>query len=142
MDQQGPGTGQEICDWIVRFSDWPTGRFPTTAGLAFRPCELSEFDNVLDIVERESARNDNVGWYDQYAKLANTMHVRDIIIGIENETIIAAALTYVKNTGSPVAEDIPWAGTLGHDVGGVTCVCITGMSDRSLAILWPVTAAR
>lgn len=125
MDQQGPGTGEEVCDWIGRFSDWPSRGLPTIAGLSFRPCELSEFDTVLDIVERESTRNDNVGWYDQYAKLANTMHVRDIIIGVENETIVAAALTYIKNTGSPIAEDLPWAATLGDDVGGVTCICIT-----------------
>lgn len=127
MDQQGPGTGQEVCDWLLRISEWLPGPFPTTAGLAFRPCELSEFDHVLDMVETEYARNDNVGWYDQYAKLANTMNVRDIVIGMENGTVIAAALTFVKNTGSPVAEDIPWPAAIGDDVGGVTCICITGM---------------
>jgi GNAT superfamily N-acetyltransferase len=126
MDQQGPGAGQEVCDWLLRISDWQPRPFPTTPGLAFRACDLSEFDRVLDMVERESARNDNVGWYDQYAKLANTMNVRDIVIGIENETIVATALTFVKNTGSPVAEDIPWPSAIGDDVGGVTCICITG----------------
>lgn len=126
MDQQGPGAGQEVCDWLLRFADWSVRPLPIIAGLAFRACELSEFDRVLDMVEGESARGDNVGWYDQYAKLANTMNVRDIVIGVENEAIVAAALTYVKNTGSPVAEDIPWPSAIGEDVGGVTCICIAG----------------
>lgn len=126
MDQQGPGRGQEVCDWLLRISDWLPGPSPAAAGLAFRACELSEFDRVLDLVERESARNDNAGWYDQYAKLANTMNVRDIVVGIDDGTVTAAALTFVKNTGSPVAEDIPWPAAIGDDVGGVTCICITG----------------
>lgn len=126
MNRQGPGEGQEVCDWMLRMSDWPTRRIPAAAGLSFRPCELAEFDSVLDLVERESTRNDHVGWYDQYAKLANTMHVRDIIVGVENETIVAAALTHVRLTGSPVAEDIAWPAVIGEDVGGVTCICITG----------------
>ncbi|OIW29533.1 hypothetical protein CONLIGDRAFT_332240 [Coniochaeta ligniaria NRRL 30616] len=125
MDQQGPGAGQEVCDWLLRINDWLPRPLPATGGLEFRVCELPEFDRVLDMVERESARNDNVGWYDQYAKLANTMNVRDIVIGIEDETVVAAALTFVKNTGSPVAEDIPWPSAIGDDVGGVTCICIT-----------------
>lgn len=127
MDGQGPGAGHEVCDWLLRISDWPSGRFPSTAGLVFRPCEFSEFNSVLETVARESARNDHVGWYDQYAKLADPMDVRDIIVGVENDTIIAAALTYAKRTDSPVEEDMPWAESIGDDVGGVTCICITGM---------------
>lgn len=126
MDRQGPGRGQEVCDWLLHISDWLPGPFPTTARLDFRACELSEFDRVLRLVERESARNDYVGWYDQYVKLANTMNVRDIVVGIGSGTVVAAALTFVKNTGSPVAEDIPWPAAIGDDVGGVTCICISG----------------
>ena len=120
-----PGTGQEVCDWFLKFTDWPaTGLM--LSRLTFRPCEFTEFDMVLEFVEKESRREDNVGWYDQYAKLANTMNIRDIVIGLEEGVIIAAALTYAKNTGSMVAEDIPWASTIADDVGGVTCVCISG----------------
>lgn len=124
MNEQVPGAGQEVCDWLLRISDWPSTVFPSS-GLSFRPCELAEFDSVLAIVERESIRKDNMGWYDLYAKLANTMHVRDIIIGIADEEIVATALTYAARAFSPVAEDLPWAATIGDDVGGVTCICIT-----------------
>lgn len=124
-----PGTGQEVCDWLLKFGDWPaTDLMPSR--LTFRPCEFAEFDMVLRFVEEESRRRDHVGWYDQYAKLANTMNIRDIILGLEGDVIIAAALTYISNTGSLAAQDFPWASTIASDVGGVTCVCIRGRLSR------------
>jgi len=93
-------------------------------GLLFRPCEFHEFEMVLGIISRESKKKDYLGWYDQYAKLADTMNIRDIILGLEGDTIVAIAITYSKNNGSPTVEDLPWADTLGDDVGGVTCICI------------------
>ncbi|KAL2177952.1 uncharacterized protein P884DRAFT_198868 [Thermothelomyces heterothallicus CBS 202.75] len=115
---------QEACDWFLKFKDWPvTG--PMLSELTFRPCMFSEFDLVLEFVDKESRKKDNMGWYDQYAKLANTMNVQDIVLGLDGGTIIAVALTYVKNTGSPAAEDLPWASTIADDVGGVTCVCVS-----------------
>jgi hypothetical protein len=125
MDSEALGTGQEACDWLLPFEDWPSPGF-TSFGLTFRPCALSEIEQVKHIVKRESARNDKVGWYDQYAKLGNTFHTRDIILGLEGDTIVAIALTYVKHCGSTVEEDLPWAGAISEDVGGVTCICITG----------------
>jgi hypothetical protein len=98
--------------------------------LTFRPCEFTEFDMVLDFVEKESLKKDTMGWYDQYAKLANTMNIQDIVLGLEGDAIIAVALTYVRNTGSPAADDLPWASTIADDVGGVTCVCVSGMPAR------------
>ncbi len=134
-----PGSGQEVCDWLLKFKDWPaTGPMPSR--LSFRPCELTEFDAVLAFVEKESRRKDGMmGWYDQYAKLANTMNVRDIVLGFEDGVIIAAALTYTNNTGSTVAEDLPWASSIGNDVGGVTCVCVSGEfgSAPELTLLKP-----
>ncbi len=94
--------------------------------LTFRPCEFAEFDMVLAFVEKEARKKDNMGWYDQYAKMANTMNIRDIVVGFEEGAIIAVALTYAKNTGSPVAEDFPWASAIADDAGGVTCVCVSG----------------
>jgi hypothetical protein len=35
-----------------------------------------------------------MGWYDQYAILASTKNIQDIILGFEGKTIMAAALTY------------------------------------------------
>jgi GNAT superfamily N-acetyltransferase len=124
-----PGSGQEVCDWFLKFRDWPaTGLM--LSHLAFRPCKFTEFDMVLDFVGKESRKKDHMGWYDQYAKLANTMNVGDIVVGLEGGAIIAVALTYVKKTGSPAAEDLPWASTIADDVGGVTCVCVSGMYPR------------
>lgn len=118
-------TGQEVCDWFLDFKDWPaTGLMPS--GLTFRPCDFSEFDLVLGFVDKESRGKENAGWYDQYAKLANTMNIRDIVIGLEEGAIVATALTYSRNASSPAAEDLPWASTIADDVGGVTCVCISG----------------
>ncbi|KAM7186938.1 hypothetical protein V8F33_011545 [Rhypophila sp. PSN 637] len=119
-----PGTGQEACDWILKFEDWPAAPGLLPSELTFRPCELSEFPLVLEMVKRDSERKDNVGWYDQYVKLAGSLNIRDIILGLQGDRIVATAITYVKKTGSPVAEDLPWAATIGDDVGGVTCICI------------------
>lgn len=123
------GSEQEVCDWFLKFRDWPTTG-SMLSELTFRPCMLPEFDLVLEFVDKESRKKDKLGWYDQYAKLANTMNIQDIVLGLEGGAIIAVALTYVKNTGSPAAEDLPWASAIADDVGGVTCVCISGMYRR------------
>ncbi|KAK1775783.1 hypothetical protein QBC45DRAFT_233789 [Copromyces sp. CBS 386.78] len=126
-----PGAGQETCDWLLVFDDWPTTA-TMHSELKFRSCEFSEYHKVMEIVERESRENDNMGWYDQYAKLEGTMNIEDIVLGLEGQTIVAVALTYVKNTGSPLVEDLPWAGMVSDDVGGVTCICISD-HNRSVA---------
>ncbi len=66
-------------------------------------------------MDAESRRKDCVGWYDQYAKLAHTMNIEDIILALDGDRIVATALTYRKNTGSPVSDDLPWAETISHD---------------------------
>jgi hypothetical protein len=105
--------------------DWPaTDLMPSD--LHFRPCEFTEFNMALDFVERESRKKDSMGWYDQYAKLANTMNIQDIILGLEGDAIVATALTYSRNAGSPAADDLPWASTILDQAGGVTCICISG----------------
>ncbi|KAK4152642.1 hypothetical protein C8A00DRAFT_34673 [Chaetomidium leptoderma] len=119
-----PGSGQEVCDWFLKFKDWPTTSLMPSR-LTFRPCKPADFDMVLDFVEEDSRKKDNMGWYDQYAKLANTMNVEDIVLGLEGGAIIATALTYAKNTGSTVADDLPWASAIADDVGGVTCICVS-----------------
>ncbi|KAI8272174.1 hypothetical protein K4K56_002611 [Colletotrichum sp. SAR 10_98] len=77
-----------------------------------------------------------MGWYDQYARLDGTPNIEDVVIGLEGETIVAVALTYIPNTGSPTEDDLPWVKTIGADVGGVTCICITGKQNlRILRVL-------
>lgn len=126
MDCTAPGTGQEVNDWLLEFSEWPTGGLPPI-GVSFRACGFSDFDRVLEIVEQESERNGNMAWYDQYAKLADSMSMADIILGLRGDTIVAAAITYMPRSENPSAEDIPWAVSISEDTGGVTCVCITGI---------------
>jgi hypothetical protein len=99
------------------------------SGLTFRPCDFADFDMMLDFVGRVSKKDGTLGWYDQYAKLAGTMNIRDVVLGFEGGNIIAAALTYSKGTGSPAAEDLPWANTIGDNVGGVTCIGVSSECD-------------
>ncbi|KAK1760497.1 hypothetical protein QBC47DRAFT_419271 [Echria macrotheca] len=130
-----PGMGQEACDWFLRFEDWPaTVTMPP--GLSFQTCGFGgEFHAVLDLVSRESKRKDNLAWYDQYARLADTMNMQDIVLGYQGDTIVATAITYCKNTGSPALEDLPWASMMGDNVGGVTCICIAGLSTIMIRLL-------
>lgn len=126
MNNTLPGTGQGISDWLLAFDEWPTDWSPPS-GLKFRQCGFVDFDQVLEIVGRESERHGNMGWYDQYAKLAESISMNDIILGFAGETIVATAITYIMHSDNPSAEDIPWAGSISSDTGGVTCICITGM---------------
>nr|XP_036579150.1 glycoside hydrolase family 3 [Colletotrichum truncatum]KAF6786636.1 glycoside hydrolase family 3 [Colletotrichum truncatum] len=120
-----PGQGLEASDWLLKFDDMPVTVL-SSAGLSFRRCSFMDFHLALEIVDRDAVRKGNMGWYDQYARLDGTPHIEDIILGFEGETIVAVALTYIPNSGSPVDEDLPWAKSIGTDVGGVTCICITG----------------
>lgn len=133
MDCTVPGTGQEVNDWVLDFSRRPTGVLPPI-GVSFRPCEFTDFDRVLEVVEWESERNGNMAWYDQYAKLADSMSMTDIILGLREDTIVAAAITYITRSENPSAEDIPWAGSISEDTGGVTCICISGMFKILLVV--------
>jgi hypothetical protein len=54
----------------------------------------------------------------------NCPNVKDIILGTENDKVIAAALTYIPSCGSQVATNLPWASQMGDAVGGITCICM------------------
>ncbi|CAN8095925.1 unnamed protein product [Discula destructiva] len=129
MDRKMPGTGQEVSDWLLAFNEWPAGGFPPI-GVSFRSCGFADFDRVLEIVEWESERNGNMAWYDQYAKLADSMSMSDIVLGFRGDMIVATAITYIEHSENPSAEDIPWAGSISEDTGGVTCICITEPANR------------
>ncbi|SPN99002.1 related to beta-N-acetylglucosaminidase [Cephalotrichum gorgonifer] len=123
---------RHVSDWVLEFADF-THRRPddvsSAAGgrLAFRACAPADLDLVLDLVDRECVRRDTMGWFDQYARLAGSLSVEeDILVGLEDGRVVACALVYLPGSGSPVGEDLPWAGQLGAGVGGVTCVCIAG----------------
>lgn len=119
-----PGTGQAINDWLLSFDDWPK-EWSAPSGLTFRQCGFADFNQVLDTVGRESERQGYMGYYDQYAKLAESISMNDIILGFAGETIVATAITYITHSDNPSAEDIPWVESISSDTGGMTCICIT-----------------
>ncbi|KAI1805567.1 hypothetical protein F4811DRAFT_561099 [Daldinia bambusicola] len=125
MDGQAPGHGQDICDWLLRIDDWPSGGLSApSSGLTFRQGTFDDFPLIADFVEKESVRKDYTGWYDQYMNLAHDGRFSDIVLGWEQSEIIASALIYTPNEVSSLAQDLPWARTIGSDVGGVACICI------------------
>ncbi|KPM35184.1 hypothetical protein AK830_g11376 [Neonectria ditissima] len=123
LDEPSPGRGRPVSDWFLRFADSP---IPTlaSAGMTFRACQIGDAQQVIDMASRESERKLCFGWYDQYAKTVDSSHINDIIVGFEGENLAAAAITYIPNSMSPCATDIPWAVAIGQQIGGVSCICI------------------
>ncbi|TLD17574.1 uncharacterized protein PgNI_01568 [Pyricularia grisea] len=128
FDQSSPGKGQEVSDWHLDFNNYPSRQYPSASGLLFGPCELSEVPAVLSLVALESARNNKMGWYDQYTQLNHPFLVGDIIKGVVGHQVIATAITYLPRSENPVSSDIPWAGMISSATGGVTCICISVVS--------------
>ena len=125
LHKEVPGQGQAVYDLVLNFSDWRyvvPGSIPNMPD--FRPCSQADMVKVLAMVEQASIRQDKMGWFDQYSSLMNGPNVKDIVLGIEKNNIVAAALTYTPSCGSSIASNLPWAGLIGNDIGGVTCICI------------------
>ncbi|KAJ4250490.1 hypothetical protein NW762_011744, partial [Fusarium torreyae] len=118
-----PGNGRRVVDWILRFVDHPIPDL-ASAGLSFRPCQLSDYQQVIEMANKESQKRFGFGWYDQYAKTMDSSHMNDVIVGLEGDNLVAAAITYFPNNGSPCGADIPWPIAIGQDIGGVSCICI------------------
>ncbi|KAI0012780.1 hypothetical protein F4779DRAFT_531862 [Xylariaceae sp. FL0662B] len=126
MDGQAPGHGQDICDWLLNINDWPSGGFSTaSAGLTFRQGTFDDLNMIADFVERESTRKDCTGWYDQYLNLAHDGRISDIIIGLEQSEIVASVMIYTSLERTTLSQELPWARTIGSDVGGASCICIS-----------------
>jgi GNAT superfamily N-acetyltransferase len=120
------GQGSPVTDWILRFMDLPGITIPSV-DLVFRRCNESDAQQVLDIDSRQPATSHHtLGWYDQYAQALKYGYIGDIVVGLENDTIVATAITYVPGQHSPAAVDMPWAGSLNSNIGGVTCICLRG----------------
>ncbi|KAH6611113.1 hypothetical protein Trco_001133 [Trichoderma cornu-damae] len=139
VNTQGRGDqGGLVTDWILRFTDLPGVAIPV-AGLGFRRCNESDVQQVLDIDHRRPATSHHgFGWYDQYARTLNSEYMGDIVVGFDNATIVATAITYIPGQKSPAATDIPWPGLLNSNIGGVTCICIrevAGSRDNIMASL-------
>lgn len=121
-----------VFDLLLHCRDWPSpADLPIANNVTFRPCVPEEMVEVLDLVDKSAVRIGRTGWYDQYTALMDTPNIKDILIGLEGGTIIAAALTYTPNCGSQIASNLPWAAQIGSDVGGITCVCVQRKSYKS-----------
>jgi hypothetical protein len=131
LQESTPGHGRLIIDWLLRFADSPIPDL-ASAGLTFRSCQLSDYQQVIEIATKESQRRYGFGWYDQYAKIMDSFHMNDVIVGLEGDNLVAAAITYFPNNGSPCGADIPWPAAIGQSIGGVSCICIKGklLDDR------------
>lgn len=128
--------GELISDWVLELADRGEPSAGSCADVTFRGCEPADVDAVLALVGREAARGAALGFFDQYAPLAGTPDIRDIVIGTKGGDVVACALVYSPESGAPVLGDLPWAGRLGEGVGGVTCVCVAGeLPFRTLGVL-------
>ncbi|KAF8851134.1 hypothetical protein BDZ45DRAFT_750972 [Acephala macrosclerotiorum] len=125
MDKEAPGQGQAVHDLILEFEDWQYhSRFSSSIVIEYRLCTQDDMTKVLDLVEKISAMDGKLGWFDQYWSLSNGPNVKDIVLAIEDDDIIGTALTYTPACGSQVSNNLPWPRRIGNDVGGVTCVSI------------------
>ncbi|KAM0813523.1 hypothetical protein AB5N19_13517 [Seiridium cardinale] len=129
LDSQAPGRGREVCDWILKIEDWPSGGSDSISeGYTFRQCSPEGFSEVLEFVRAEGFRNQAMGLFEEYKWSRDSTH--DIVVCLHGSTIVAAALTYMANSGTTADNDLPWARRLGPDVGGITCICIA--EDNSI----------
>lgn len=112
-----------VQDLILFCEDWPASvNLPPTENITYQQCTQDRMDEVLALVEKSAVSQSKTGWFDQYWALMDSLNVKDILIGMEKGTIVAAALTYTPD--SQISANLPWAGLIGSDVGGVTCVCL------------------
>ncbi|KAH7188573.1 uncharacterized protein B0J16DRAFT_96918 [Fusarium flagelliforme] len=125
LKESKPGHGRLVLDWLLKFADTPIPDL-ASAGLTFRSCQLSDYQQVIDIATKESQRRFGFGWYDQYARTMDSSYINDVVVGLEGDNLVAAAITYFPNNGSPCGADIPWPAAIGQGIGGVSCICIKG----------------
>ena len=123
-----PGNGRIIADWLLHFNETPALSL-APAGLGFRQCHATDARQVAEIVALESERKFGFGWYDQYARILDSSHIGDVLLGFEGSTLVSTAITYTYANGNPTAEDLPWAGLIGRDIDGITCICIKGQFE-------------
>ncbi|RDW70145.1 hypothetical protein BP5796_08542 [Coleophoma crateriformis] len=140
MDKDRAGQGRAVYDLVREIPDmkeidmlFPS---PTRPSLNFRPCLDADVASVLAMVDQVCTRESKLGWFDQYSSLTNNSNRNDIMLGVETGQIVAAALTYTPGCGSAIASNLPWAGRVGPDVGGVACICTL---ETSAEVLGPFT---
>lgn len=117
-------------DLLLECNDWPSSSaLPQAGDAVFRACRPHEMIEVIDLVDKTALRLGKTGWYDQYMTVMDTSYVKDVIIGVEGETIMATALTFTPGCGSQISQNIPWPAQIGSDVGAIACICVSGKSN-------------
>ncbi|QSZ35812.1 hypothetical protein DSL72_006934 [Monilinia vaccinii-corymbosi] len=125
LNKKLQGQGQSVYDLILDFTKWNYWQIQQQEAFNYRQSVQGDMVEVLRLVEEASIKQGNMGWFDQYFALMNAPNVKDIVLCLEGDQIIATALTYTPSCGSSVSSNLPWAGRIGHDVGGVTCICVS-----------------
>ncbi|RAL62309.1 hypothetical protein DID88_004875 [Monilinia fructigena] len=131
LDKKLQGQGQSVYDLILDFTKWNYRQSQQQEGFDYRQSAQDDMIKVLRLVEEASIKQGNMGWFDQYFALMNAPNVKDIILCLEGDEIIATALTYTPSCGSSISSNLPWARRIGHDVGGVTCICVSPQRKES-----------
>lgn len=121
LGQDAPGQGTIVRDLILDFEDWSNFQPAATDSHHYRECTPNDLSQVLDFVEIACRTQSKIGWFDQYSSI-DSMHADDIVLCMEQDTIVATAITYTPQ--SSVSKVLPWAKLIGSEMGGVTCVCI------------------
>ncbi|CAK7263081.1 hypothetical protein SEPCBS119000_000301 [Sporothrix epigloea] len=128
IDASGlPGTGQDASDWVLDLSEWRVSGLSDNGLTFMRFTEREDLgeNELIEFVTRESARHNNVGWYDQYLINAQQPHAKGILVVFEGNQLVATAISYVCGKDSRMAEDLPWPDAVSDSAGGVSCICIT-----------------
>jgi GNAT superfamily N-acetyltransferase len=124
FNKESPGQGQLIYDLILDLSRWKYSVDPSSK-VIFNLCSQEDMMKVIGLVEDTSSKQAKMGWFDQYTSIINGPNVKDIVLAMVSNKVVAAALTYTPSCGSPIPSNLPWAGRIGDNVGGVTCICIS-----------------
>ncbi|KAI9743886.1 MAG: hypothetical protein M1818_002620 [Claussenomyces sp. TS43310] len=93
---------------------------PTQSSMKFRRCTQDDMSQVWNVIQGNIAGDDYMGWFDQYSRLVGDHHIKDVIVGFEDNDMVAAAITHTPLGGSPIASDMPWTSQIGLDVGGIS----------------------
>jgi GNAT superfamily N-acetyltransferase len=94
LNKEIPGQGQVVHDLLLNFEDWRYAQ-PESSSLSspqYRLCTQDDMVRVLAMVDETATRRAKMGWFDQYSSLMNGPNVKDIVLGVENNTIIAGEL--------------------------------------------------
>ncbi|KAH7033207.1 uncharacterized protein B0I36DRAFT_373587 [Microdochium trichocladiopsis] len=127
--------GNEIRDLLLETDAWPSA-MPEDIEIrrSYRQATPDDLSSLRELLERSLVMPQHAGWLEQYTAAIDTGRLDNIIVGMHGRTIVATALIYQPNDDSTLERNLPWAGAIGTDVGGITCVYIADVQAGSLQI--------